>query len=186
MIRLVLFVLALTLAACSDPAPIAPHPAGKATCVLCEFLDDDNYTIADGQGAHESPAADDSTQTDSTDADSTASDLVVFEDAKLKRAVRKVLGINNAAILLTKQEVASLTRLEADDLAIESVAGLEHFTGLTWLSLRENQIVDVSPLAGLTNLQRLYLWGNQITDISPLAGLTNLQTLSLWATRLWM
>ena len=52
---LVLFGLVLTLVACSDPAPVAPHPAGKANCALCGFLGDEDYTIADGQGAHESP-----------------------------------------------------------------------------------------------------------------------------------
>ena len=57
MMRFVLLVLVLTLVACSDPAPVSPHPAGKANCALCEFLGDDNYTIADAdeQDTDDSP-----------------------------------------------------------------------------------------------------------------------------------
>ena len=68
MIRLVLFIVVFAFAACSDPTPVSPHPAGKANCVLCEFLGDDKYTIADEQDAHESP---DSTSVTDDDDDST-------------------------------------------------------------------------------------------------------------------
>ena len=103
MIRFVLLVIVLTLAACSEPIPVAPYsadkdgneertelsrlvfshsaskdgnemrqivwhlefsrPAGKANCALCGFLDDDRYTIADGQGAPVSPDSTSSSET---------------------------------------------------------------------------------------------------------------------------
>ena len=68
---------------CSDSPPIAPRPAGKATCALCDFLGDERYTIADGQSIPESP---DTTQTEAeadstqTEADSTQSAAVSFAD----------------------------------------------------------------------------------------------------------
>ena len=90
MIRLVLFVLALTLVACSDPAPLAPHhPAGKANCALCGFLGDDNYTIADGQGAHGSPNNSSDTEAET---DSTPSEGTLFADSNevfLQEGLRK-------------------------------------------------------------------------------------------------
>ena len=143
---------------CSDSPPIAPRPAGKATCALCDFLGDETYTAADGQGPPESP---DSTQTeaaaDSTqaEADSTQSAAVSFADANLERAVREALDHPQGT--LTEADLASLTYLDASDRNIQSLAGLEHATALQELYLRLNEIADVQPLASLTNLQRLSL-----------------------------
>ena len=174
---------------CSDSAPVASRPAGKATCSLCEFLGDDAYTATDGLAAPESPdttqtdADADSTQTETeADADSTQSAIVEFADANLERCVREALDRPQGP--LTPADLASLTELDASYKNIESVAGLEHATALTTLYLRDNAITDVSPLASLTNLQSLSLWGNAITDVSPLASLTNLQKLSLWGNEI--
>ena len=196
---------------CSDSAPVASRPVGKATCSLCEFLGDDTYTAADGQAAPESPDTTqtdaetdaDSTQTaaetdaDSTqtaaetdadgtqtdaDADGTQSATVEFADANLERCVREAL--NRPQGPLTPADLAALTELDASHKNIESVAGLEYATALHTLYLRDNAITDVSPLAGLTNLQSLSLWGNAVTDVSPLANLINLQKLSLWGNEI--
>ena len=170
---------------CSDSAPVASRPAGKATCALCEFLGDETYTAADGLAA---PASTDTTQTqaeaDSTqadadaDADSTQSAAIEFADANLEAAVREALDRPSGP--LTAADLATLTVLNANGRGIQSLAGLEHATALQELALRRNEITDVSPLASLTNLQRLSLWGNEVEDVSPLASLTNLQRLSLW------
>ena len=79
MIRLVLLVFVLAFVACSDPAPVGPPPAGKANCALCGFLGDDRYTIAEGQGGHESPES--SAEADSTQAaaDSTQAEAETAE-----------------------------------------------------------------------------------------------------------
>ena len=113
------------------------------------------------------PAEADSTEAEAED-DSVQPEIVSFADANLERAVRQAL--NRPRGPLTTAELASLTHLEANDLNIESLAGLEHCTGLQTLKLQGNQITDVGPLAGLTNLQELSLWGNQIADVSPLTG----------------
>ena len=174
MMRLVLFVFVLTFVACSDPAPVSPHPAGKANCALCEFLGDDTYTIADGQGGREIP---DFSPVTEAEADNTQSDSVVFADSNLESVVRQVLDRPHGR--LTSEDVASLTLLKAESKNIQSLAGLQHFTNLKWLNLMENQIADVEPLAGLTKLKSLNLKHNQIADVGPLAGLTKLQTLNL-------
>ncbi len=168
---------------CSDSAPVASRPAGKATCSLCEFLGDDTYTATDGLPATESPdttqtdADADSTQADA-DADSTQSATVEFADANLEQAVREALDRPTGP--LTPADLASLTELDASYKNIQSVAGLEHATALTTLYLRGNAITDVSPLASLTNLHTLSLWGNKVADVSPLASLISLRKLDMW------
>ena len=174
MMGLVLFAFVLTFVACSDPAPVSPHPAGKANCVLCGFLGDDRYTIADGQGAHESP---DSSSETAAEADNTQSDSVVFADSNLESVVRQVLDRPQGH--LTPEDVASLTWLKAESKNIQSLAGLQHFTALQGLNLMDNQIADVGPLAGLIKLKTLNLKHNQIADVGPLAGLIKLKTLNL-------
>ena len=181
MVRLVLLVFFLTFVACSDPAPVAPHPAGKANCALCAFLGDDKYTIADGQGAYESPAPDSSSETEAQ-ADNTQSDSVAFADSNLESVVRQVLDRPHGR--LTSEDIASLTWLKAESKNIQSLAGLQHFTNLKSLNLMENQIADVGPLAGLTKLKSLSLKHNQIADIEPLAGLTKLKSLNLKGNRI--
>ena len=75
LIRFVLFALVLAFVACSDPAPIAPLPAGKANCALCALLGDDKYTIPDGQGdPTASEEEDDETPTETEDDNAQAED----------------------------------------------------------------------------------------------------------------
>ena len=199
---LVVLGMVFTWMACSDPPPVAPASAGKATCALCGFLGDDQYTIAEGQGAvneAEVDSTESEDETDSTQSDSALSEVVSFADANLERAVRQALKKLEGP--LTVADLASLTRLDAEEQNIKSLDGLEYataldtlnlwgneiedisplsgLTNLTFLKLGDNQIMDVSPLSGLTNLEWLSLWGNEVTDVNPLSGLTNLNTLNL-------
>ena len=80
---------------------------------------------------------------------------------------------------ITPSEMATLTRLEAQNANISDLTGLEGATNLTELILDNNSISDISPMAGLTNLTELILWDNNISDISAVVGLTNLKTLGL-------
>ena len=50
----VLFVVGAWIG-CSDSPPVAPRPAGKATCALCDFLGDEKYTAGRRAGAHRKP-----------------------------------------------------------------------------------------------------------------------------------
>ena len=105
--------------------------------------------------------------------------VVSFADANLEGAVRQVLGKPEGE--LTSADLASLTRLDATGLSIQSLAGLEHATALSYLELPVNPISDVSPLVSLTNLETLDLGSTKITDagVASLVSLTNLETLDL-------
>lgn len=76
---------------------------------------------------------------------------VHIPDLELRTAFNLALA-KNRADSLRKGELASLTELDASDLGIEDLTGIEE----------------------AENLERIYLQGNQITDLSPLESLANL------------
>ena len=91
--------------------------------------------------------------------------------------------------------LAELTALEARDLGIVDLTGLEYATGLTFLDLgpgaatrdpweNTNAVSDLSPLSGLTALNWLDLAGNSVEDVTPLAGLTRLGGLNVEVNRI--
>ena len=100
--------------------------------------------------------------------------VVTIPDANLRTAIQQEIGNT-----ITTNTMGTLTFLDAYDLGISDLTGLEHATNLTELYLWENSISDVSPLAGLTRLTELDLYDNNISDISSLVGLTRLTDLSL-------
>ncbi len=105
-------------------------------------------------------------------------DLAVsFPDPSLEAAVREALSMPSGDI--SESDLAGLVSLSADGRGIVDLAGLEHCTKMTTLSLLNNQITDLMPLSGLTSLVTLGLSTNKIRDISPLSGLSGLQHLSL-------
>ena len=106
-------------------------------------------------------------------------ETVNIPDPNLRNAIEQFLGKARGAII-TADEMAWLTGLDATNKNITNLTGLEAATELTYLDLRYNFISDISPLARLTNLTVLELGENNITDISPLAGLMNLTALNLW------
>ena len=110
-------------------------------------------------------------------------------EAGYREAVRRIEAWREGALRLNMlrleripEEVAGLTGLTVLSLAnnqISDLAPLAGLTGLTILDLANNQISELAPLAGLTGLTRLYLRGNQISELAPLAGLTGLTELYL-------
>ena len=103
---------------------------------------------------------------------------VYIRDENLRSAIASALGkAPDAAI--TEEDMARLTRLEADEAGIRDLTGLEAATSLERIELRHNAISDLSPLAGLTRLDNIKLRGNAITDVSPLARLINVDWLGL-------
>ena len=98
---------------------------------------------------------------------------VAIPDARLRAAIADQLGKEGKAPI-TVDEMASLTRLDAQNSGIRDLTGLEYATSLTRLWLGNNDLSDLTPLAGLTNLRELFLHRNSIEDLTPLAGLTNL------------
>ncbi len=76
-------------------------------------------------------------------------------------------------------EADALKRLNCSHGSIETLQGLETFTGLIQLKLSANKIRNLAPLVGLINLQELYLDDNVVVDPVPLYPLYTLRTLDL-------
>ncbi len=101
---------------------------------------------------------------------------VSFADPNLKAVVEDALAKSDP----TPTDMLGLTSLDAADLGIRDITGLQYAKNLQSLWIRWNRIGDLSPLSGLSNLQHLDAHGNRvISDISPLSGLPNLRTLVL-------
>ncbi len=109
---------------------------------------------------------------------STSAQIVNIPDANLRVAINEMRGKpENARI--TREEMQTLTELEADNRGITDLTGLETATNLRGLALRDNLISDLTPLANLTRLQQLALGGNVISDLSPLANLSVLREIGI-------
>ena len=102
----------------------------------------------------------------------------IISDPNLYVAIRENLGKTPGATI-SQADMLRLTELDAWEIGIKNLTGIEFATNLRELHLSDNDISDVSPLARLTNLTHLSLEYNRISDISPLAGLTNLIRLDL-------
>jgi internalin A len=105
-------------------------------------------------------------------------------DLNLAAAIREAVG--KPEVLITEDDLQSITELEARDNNIRDITGIERCVNLERLMLgaenREktsNEIEDVSPLSELTKLVELSLASNKVSDVKPLSGLTNLTTLNL-------
>ena len=72
--------------------------------------------------------------------------------------------------------------LNAEEMDIQSLEGLQFATNLEELGLHDNPISDLSPLSGLTTLKEIRLTGKSFSDLSPLAGLINLEGVGFWKT----
>ena len=114
--------------------------------------------------------------------------IVYIPDANLRAVIEDKLGKASGAPI-THADMASLTRLDAQNKGIRDLTGLAYATDLTILNLghetgeddvvNSNNISDLSPLSNLTSLTVLYLYNNSISDISSLSKLTNLRWLDL-------
>jgi hypothetical protein len=100
---------------------------------------------------------------------------ITFKDPNLEMAVR--IAIDKAEGAIYKTNVISLTRLEARDMEIHWLDGIQHLTGLEYLHIGGNHIRDIALLATLTSLESLWIQRNSITDISPISNLINLRDL---------
>ena len=107
---------------------------------------------------------------------STSAQTVNIPDANLRAAITKTLGKVQGA-RITRDEMATLTRLEAHDANIRNLVGLEFATRLEEIRCNNNSITDLSPLAGLTKLHVIAFRHNAIKDLSPVEKLLNLEWL---------
>ena len=115
-------------------------------------------------------------------------------DPNLRKAVESALG-KESGDLITKAEMETLTSLDANNLGISDLSGIEYAINfknlqarsnlisdlsplskldMVWLVIPDNKIQDVSLLSEMVSLGELNIEGNQISDISALSNLTNL------------
>ncbi len=104
--------------------------------------------------------------------------VVFFGDKALESAVRAELG--KPFGLLTQADLLGVTEIQAANLGITRLDGIEFCSNLTVLNLRGNKLTSIGRLAGLGNLTFLDLGGNQVTNIEPLSGLFFLHEVRLW------
>lgn len=93
-------------------------------------------------------------------------DLIIPEPA-LQSAIARSLGVREQDLSKSLVE-KNLTRLQANDLGIRDLSGLEHAKNLESLVVRDNLIDDLSPIQKLSKLNNLDLSGNRLKDLSSL------------------
>ena len=99
-------------------------------------------------------------------------------DANLRSVVRSALGLA-ANEAFSRDDLSTLTSLNAPQRQISNLTGLESATGLTTLVAWQNDVTSLAPIKDLTALTDIRIGNNDIRDIQPLAGLTALTKLGL-------
>jgi Leucine-rich repeat (LRR) protein len=102
----------------------------------------------------------------------------LFADPRLELAVRAAMPQDVLA-----QPLSSLTRLDAAELGIRRLRGIEQLSELRWLDLSRNPLVDVTELGANTRLIRLSLAHTGTSTLAGLAGLPDLEDLDLYGSR---
>ncbi|MBW7865819.1 MAG: leucine-rich repeat domain-containing protein [Candidatus Hydrogenedentes bacterium] len=103
--------------------------------------------------------------------------VVYIPDKALQSAVRASLG--KPLGILTRSDLRGIQEIQAPNLNIKNLEGLQHCESLTVLNLRGNQVLSLSPLNGLTNLVRVDLGDNRVQVIEAVAGWFFLEELRL-------
>ena len=106
---------------------------------------------------------------------------VYIPDTNLRAVVEEALG-KASDTAITAREMATLMYLDADEMDIQNLEGLQFAANLEELRLRGNPLSDLSPLSGLTTLKEVEVSGESLSDLSPLAGLINLEGVGFWQT----
>ncbi|SHN79463.1 cell wall-binding repeat-containing protein [Desulfitobacterium chlororespirans] len=106
---------------------------------------------------------------------------IKFKDSNLTWAVKFMLGKNSSSQPIYRSDVLSLTHLDAKGYGIRDLSGLENFTNLESLDLRNNFLegAKLAPLQKLSNLKSLSLGYNDLEKINSLQNMTSLTYLDL-------
>lgn len=100
-----------------------------------------------------------------------------FADRALESAVRAELG--KPLGFLSQADLLDVTEVDASNLNVQTLDGIEGCRNLTVLDLRNNQVRSISPLENLVNLRVLDLGENNVAQITALSGLFLLEELNL-------
>ncbi len=104
---------------------------------------------------------------------------VYIPDPNLRAAIEEALG-KAPNDVITAEDMATLTELNAVDADIQDLTGLQFATDLEILDIRRSPISDLSPLSALIKLRSLKFSSSAISDLSPLVRLENLEHLTAW------
>ncbi|MFC5703290.1 stalk domain-containing protein [Cohnella faecalis] len=110
-----------------------------------------------------------------------------LRDVTALRYANKLLNLSlqgNDVPLLDLRPITSLSGLlwlgvNSFGITDADVVKISRMTGLTTLSLRNNQIRDISPIAALTKLEDINVSGNKIRDVSVLSKLPSLKWIDI-------
>ncbi len=100
-----------------------------------------------------------------------------FADRALESAVRAELG--KPLGFLSQGDLLDVTEIDASELNVQSLEGIQGCRNLTVLDLSGNQVRSISALENLVNLRVLDLGGNNVAQITALSGLFLLEELTL-------
>jgi hypothetical protein len=101
---------------------------------------------------------------------------LIIPDNALEAAIR--IHINHSGGDIMISDVDTIKELVAENAGISDLTGMQYFSSLLILHLRNNSVVDLTPLSGLVKLEGLHVPANLVTNLSPLTGLKNLDFLS--------
>ena len=139
--------------------------------------DDDQGTSDDDQGTSDDDEQDTSASLPVSPPDSSSlSDEILIPDTALRTFIEQALE-KSPGETITQADMNTLTSLEAKDLGIKDLRGLETAKNLTSVNIDSNRVLDLTPLATLTNLEFLAFSNTQVFNLTPLAALTNLKWL---------
>ena len=87
---------------------------------------------------------------------------------------------------LKKEDLLELIQLDASDLDIDTLEGLEYAENLEKINVSNNALTNIRPLKNLMNLVNVNLSGNRLRDIEPLDSHYNLEILNLSRNNLYV
>ncbi len=104
---------------------------------------------------------------------------VTINDPNLRKAIALALGKDDSAFVsITFDEIKTLTNLNAENMNIRDLSGIENATNLMTLRIGWNPIEDLSPLTRLTKMREIYVHDTKVSDLSPLASLYDLEVIN--------
>jgi Leucine-rich repeat (LRR) protein len=109
-----------------------------------------------------------------------ASKSALIVDPNLCRALEQALSLSSNE--LTPERLKTLRNLDARDMGISNISGIEYCSNLEGLSLEDNNISDIFVLSSLQKLEILSLNDNPVSDVSPIKKLKELRLLFLGKT----
>lgn len=109
---------------------------------------------------------------------SACSPIVIVPDKALESAIRAEIR-KPLSVFLTKRDLAEVRTLNAANLNVANLEGLQFCVNLNRLNLTGNVVREIGQIANLTKLVQLHLADNEIMDIEAIAGLLALEYLDL-------